>query len=139
MTHPHRPTTLARAAFLLACLAVAVRVWVPQGFMAAPLEGQGLSPIVLCSGQGPITRFIDKTGRLVDGSPQPHDHSNKGAHGPPCVFSGAATGLTPGPSVVLTTDAANLDASVALSPPGLRPGLGLCAPPPPQTGPPLTT
>jgi len=139
MTYPRLPSSFARAAFVLACLAVAVRVWIPQGFMAAPAEARGLSPIVLCSGQGPVTRFIDDAGRLVDAAPQPRNHSGKSPHGSACVFSGTATGLAPSTAATIAAGIVDFQIAATPLPPGLAPGQGLCAPPPPPTGPPLTT
>jgi hypothetical protein len=132
----HRP--LARDVFVtLAALALALRVLIPAGFMVAPMgTSSGLSPIVLCSGQGPITKLITADGRVVDRpTHDPHD-DGKSHHGAPCAFAGITAG--PLPSAVQTPvayAAGHQDAHQPL-PPGLRPGLGLCAPPPPATGPP---
>lgn len=132
----HQP--LARDVFVtLAALALALRVLIPAGFMVAPVgPSSGLSPIVLCSGQGPITKLITADGQVVDRPVHdPHD-DGKSRHGAPCAFAGVTAG--PLPSAVQTPAAYETirqDANRPL-PPGLRPGLGLCAPPPPATGPP---
>jgi len=130
---------LARTAFVLTCLVLAVRILAPPGFMIAPTAQTGaMSPIVLCSGHGPVTRFIAADGRLVDGPAHNPKDDGETRHGAHCGFSATATGPLP-PSALGVARCVVIGATDKTPPPtGLRPGLGLCAPPPPATGPPLT-
>lgn len=135
--HHHQP--FVRDVFLtLAALALALRVLIPAGFMVAPgSQSAGLSPIVLCSGQGPITKLVTADGRIVDQPLHEPRDDGKTRHGAPCAFAGVATGPLPSSVQTPVTYTAGRQEAARPLPPGLRPGLGLCAPPPPATGPPL--
>ena len=132
MIRPLRPSIpLPRPVFLtLACLAVALRILIPPGFMAAAPTNDLPFPIVLCSTQGAIT--------VAAGQPIPSHGDNEpgSAHDSPCVFAGAAA--TPPPASVDTPEPALLAAQAPASGLvlGLAPGRGLAAPPPPARGPP---
>lgn len=141
MLTPSRYRGLAVA--LLVC-ALAMRVLIPSGFMLMP-DAHGAT-LVICPGQGempapmahdmmamPGHDMADMSGHT---DKQPKGHEDKaGEHA--CAFSPAgavadlATTLHPiAPSRAETN-------AVALFHAYARPGLGLAAPPPPKTGPPL--
>ena len=130
------------AVVLLLC-ALAMRVAIPSGFMLMP-DAHGAT-LVICPGQGgmpaPMAHdmaSMDMPGHDMSGhtDKQPKGHEDKaGEHA--CAFSPAgavadlATTLHPmAPSGAETN-------AVALFHAYARPGLGLAAPPPPKTGPPL--
>jgi len=127
----------ARLGVLLTACAIAIRVFIPAGYMVAPTEGQaGLPAIVICTAQGAKTVALDASGVVgtPDATPQPDEGKLNPGHG--CVFAGAATPV-PVPSLTLAraeliTAPAQVDQPLAHQ----RPGLGLAAPPPFKTGPP---
>ncbi len=142
-----RPTSaslswLKKLHLLVGMLAIAIKVAIPAGFMVAPQAlAAGLTPIVLCTAQGDVTAFMNGDGQIVAHGEQGHAGDGQdlpGGHdGHPCTFAGQGTALT-APSaasvavtfVVTRKVTSDLDLIVA-------PGLGLAAPPPPKTGPPL--
>lgn len=120
---------LRRAAPVLAVLALTLRVLVPTGVMLAVAPDGGLQ-MTLCTGQGAVSALPGDLGGAPD--------TGKGAPDSPCAFAGLAV-FTPAESVLLPVPAP-WPAPAALK--GVRaddlhPGLGLPAPPPPKTGPPL--
>lgn len=123
---------------VLVALALFMRVVVPAGYMAAP-TGAGGSAIVICTGQGAFSLTLDADGRAhktpLDDDGKSHSSDPRTDH--PCAFSGAATPV--GAAALTLTDAPRLTyRPVALALPAhQRPGLGLAAPPPPTTGPPV--
>lgn len=122
----HLPFTFARFAIVLTALALAVRVVVPSGFMLSSAQGGGLPTMVICTSDGAIQ--LPMPGEHAPAKPDSADH---------CAFASVAPALaTPDVATVAT----NLIAFAALNQPlgtSTRPGLGLAAPPPPKTGPPL--
>ncbi len=133
-----RPGSLSgrfpRLAMTMAMLAVMIRVLIPAGFMVAPGPDAGGSRIVICSGQGAVEVLVDGLGHQTK-SPADHGEARGGEH--PCAFASLAT-------APLTSDQALVSASAdyadPVQAPGIsaqRPGLGLAAPPPPKTGPPI--
>lgn len=124
-------------AWLTVC-AIAVRILIPAGYMVAPMPGEGgLPAIVICTAQGAKTVSVDTIG-LNEGdrqAPGPADNDSGADQG--CIFAGAVTPL-PVPGLQVT----RAEAPVAVSQIDLpvahqRPGLGLAAPPPFKTGPPI--
>jgi len=114
-------------ALLFATLALAFRIAVPTGFMIG--ESTAGPTIVICSGSGPMTMTLPGIPAKHDGKADKADH--------PCVFTAAHVAA---PAPVPSGQALVLrPASVApqVSRGDLRPGLGLAAPPPPKTGPPI--
>lgn len=123
-------------------LAIAIKVAIPVGYMVAPQAlAAGLTPIVLCTSDGNVTAFMDKGGQIVahgeealanDHQGLPSDHE-----GTKCAFAGQGVPLA-GPQAaniaVLFEDVVRI-ASTPQS--FVAPGLGLAAPPPPKTGPPI--
>ncbi|MGE0828364.1 MAG: hypothetical protein AB7O04_03315 [Hyphomonadaceae bacterium] len=114
----------------LALVAMAVRAFVPAGFMSA-VERQANFPlpIVLCTGHAV------EAGAVPSEKGDRPEHAGKQDHAP-CVFAAAAALAAPeqGP-------AAHAPALRVAAPPyavaAVRPGRGLAAPPPWPTGPPL--
>jgi Protein of unknown function (DUF2946) len=115
----------------LIALTLALRVIVPSGFM--PTTGSdGMIRISMCSGMGPQTAWLDKSGRIHKDTPA------KGQHDPqPCGFGALALGaVTPS---VLAVEPPILPSDIAVFPQSfaVAVGRGLAAPPPPSTGPPI--
>jgi len=119
-----------RGAFaLLACLAVALIVAIPPGFMVGG-GGEGPARIVICTGHGAVEAAVDLAGK---GAP-----AHRGKAEATCVFAGHAAPLTPTPVApaiaiawILTVAPRAIPASqVAV-------GRGLAAPPPAR-GPPTS-
>lgn len=123
-------------------LAIAIKVAIPVGYMVAPQAlAAGLTPIVLCTADGNVTAFMDGDGQILahgeealandhQGLPSDHDGSK-------CAFAGQAVPLAapqPANIAVLFEDVIKV-ASTAKN--FVAPGLGLAAPPPPKTGPPI--
>ncbi len=113
-------------------LALFARMLVPAGFM--PMQGaDGAARIVLCSGSGPMTMVMPMAGKSDHRQDDHQGHDGDHA----CPFAGFAAladfarlPAAPLPAVF---------AAVAIIAAALfaRPGLGLAAPPPPKTGPPI--
>lgn len=135
-------TRLGRTTLVvLAFLALAMKVLVPPGYMAAPAEAEGGAPfaLVLCTAQGPIPAAALPDAAHDDDSKVPAD-GDDGARHSPCVFAGHASGAA-GPellSVSAATFAAYAPPSTAERP-SIAPGRGLAAPPLPARGPPQLT
>jgi hypothetical protein len=119
-------------------MAVALRVFVPQGYMVAPNAQSSTFPIVLCTGQGAQTVNVDEAGRIVSSpgkAPADHRGGQKSDH--PCAFSGFGAAFTAAaPMLVAMADWRWVARALAVEP-QTTPGRGLAAPPPPPTGPPL--
>lgn len=120
------PSAFARFAVVLTALALAVRVVVPSGFMLSPANGGGLPTMVICTGDGPI--HIPASGDHAPAKPDASDH---------CAFTSAANSLAAPDATTVSTDLIAFADLREIAPVSLRPGLGLAAPPPPKTGPPL--
>lgn len=125
-------------ALVLACLAIVLRVIVPQGYMVAPTAQSGSFPIVLCTPQGAQTVEVDSEGRIVRSSskaPADHPGNQKGDH--PCAFAGFGGAFAAqAPMLVAAAGWRWVHQTLVLEP-QTTPGRGLAAPPPPPTGPPL--
>ncbi|WP_374345427.1 hypothetical protein [Phenylobacterium sp.] len=114
---------------IAALLAVALRVLVPQGYMADHRNDLPFA-LVICTAQGAVALDASKL-------PQPNAPAH-GAHKPaPCAFAGLgaapplASAAPPAPARFVVVAAPRLHSTA------VRPGQGLAAPPPPATGPPL--
>jgi len=118
----------------LAALAIALKVLVPPGFMAAPPSNDLPFALVLCTSQGST---IIQSGEALGGHGHSDQAPDEGGHQNPCVFAGHGLGAPP-PSLVdagAVTFVAYLyrpQAAVA----HLAPGHGLTGPPLPARGPP---
>lgn len=118
-------------ALCLAALAIALRVLLPAGFMLQASDN-GLAGLVICTGQGAMTLAEDGS---LKSETQDEGFADKDTH--PCAFSAAVVGFTAPLAVGV---ALALPLSSPVTAPRLmtqRPGLGLAAPPPPTTGPPI--
>lgn len=125
-----------RVFMTLAVLALAVKVAIPAGFMAAPRVAQSPFALVLCTGQGAMVLGPD--GALHKAGEPTKAPDGKSGHDAPCAFAGHGQGAL---SAALTVAApvsfvAYRVAQVA-EPADLAPGRGLAAPPPPNRGPPI--
>ncbi len=113
----------------LAMLALALKVLIPPGYMASAATNSLPFAIVICTGQGAI---------VVDPG-ESHEDRRTTKQDAPCVFAGHGLGAAPPshgdqpprPSVAYYP--APLAPSCAATP-----GRGLCAPPLPARGPPLS-
>ncbi len=115
----------------LLALTLAIRVIVPSGFMPTT-DANGMVRISMCSGMGPQTAWLDKSGHIHKDAPAKDQHDPQ-----PCGFGvlafGAATPNAPTvESLPLFGEAATFRPSLTISI-----GRGLAAPPPPSTGPPI--
>ncbi len=124
----------SRLAMTMAMLAVLIRVLIPSGYMVSPNIEAGGSKIVICSPKGAIEVLVDASGQRIK-APTNHDKGKVGEH--PCAFSVATTASLSGDMALVSAPAAYVDLEAAASTPIIRPGLGLAAPPPPKTGPPV--
>lgn len=125
---------------LLLSLTLMARIIVPSGFMVAPAMAGAGPMIVICTGQGMMKMALPQAGipSAEHGAPGHHDdnHDDKAADHP-CAFAAASASvdlaalLHPAAAIGVTANTAPVDRLVP------RPGLGLAAPPPPKTGPPL--
>lgn len=115
----------------LAVLAVALKVLIPAGFMAAPTKVAGL-PLVICTGAGSLEM-------TPADAPGKHAPGEKPGHDMPCAFAGHGL-AAPAPDLA-PVDIAAFPPARALAAPALpdspTPGRGLAAPPPPSRGPPV--
>ena len=118
----------------MAMLAVVIRILIPPGFMVAPSMETGGSRIVICSPQGAVEVLIDASGHRVK-TPTDHDNSKGGAH--PCAFASVAIATLASDQASDSTATVYADRALGNPTPTQRPGLGLAAPPPPKTGPPI--
>lgn len=119
----------------LACLALAMKLLVPPGFMAAAPAEAAPFPLVLCTPQGMVA--VGAHASPAHDGGEPAGPSGQRADHVPCVFA-AAQHLAPPPALDHSTRVA-FAACAALTrsaPASLAPGRGLCAPPLPARGPP---
>jgi hypothetical protein len=117
----------------LAILAVALKVLIPPGFMAAAPSNDLPFAIVLCTAQGALTIGPGESLPAHGKSDQPA----KSSHDSPCVFAGHGLGAPPPtPADLGPAEFVAYRAPVASTPPGLAPGRGLTGPPLPARGPP---
>jgi hypothetical protein len=126
--------TLARAVFLtFAVLALAVKVMIPAGYMAAPSANSSMPfALVLCTAQG---AKVVEPGEVLD-----QDHkapADNARHDSPCAFAGhGAAALAPNSFTVATVTFATYMPLTPVRVTYLAPGRGLAAPPLPARGPP---
>lgn len=122
----------------LALLAMLVRALVPAGFMLAEAEnGHGrYLTVTFCEEHGRTAQVIDlDTGKQVDPAKLPKSSGHDKSKAPPCVFAATAHFATP--TAVAEFVSFPVEHSVAFhAADDVRPGEGIPAPPPPQTGPP---
>jgi hypothetical protein len=142
--HPPLPTSAARRpaiqlATLLAVLALMVQAFVPTGYMVRGAGHSGGIEITLCTANGSIGAIMAPDGQIIakeDGEQSPPDHNPTDQ--PLCGFAahnGAVLGAFAAPlNLQLAFSAPD---SIVVSSAHVAPGLGLAAPPPPKTGPPI--
>jgi hypothetical protein len=115
---------------VLVALALVARMLVPAGYMPS---AQGAPGLVICTGQGEMV--MPAAAMPMKHSPDDgHDHG--GEHGCPFAPMAAAADLA-APLPVPAAPFAAIDSALPSLRSAVRPGLGLAAPPPPKTGPPL--
>jgi hypothetical protein len=111
--------------FVLAFLALALKIVAPPGYMTADTGAHPFA-LVICTGHGPIT--IDPT----DTAP-----AHKSAPDAPCAFAANGVGAAPPDEIALgAAGFAVYRPLVSAAARDLAPGRGLAAPPPPSQGPP---
>jgi hypothetical protein len=123
-------------AALLMALALLARMLVPSGFMPETSSG-GILALVMCSGQGPMAVPMHDGMQTAFSAAHHQDHQQPQSSDHTCPFAAAAAAaaLAQVPQALMpfvVVEGARLAASLFA-----RPGLGLAAPPPPKTGPPL--
>lgn len=130
----HRKHELIRACFtLLAAVALAFNIAVPQGFMPAK-AADGTAHIVICTGHGPITAEL----ALNKIDPAKQGKSHTGDDGSRCPFAGHAAPAGPGsPPPPLADAFPRYDLSPQKPRDEAAPGRGMPAPPPPSRAPPM--
>ncbi len=123
-------------------LAIAIKIAIPVGYMVAPQAlAAGLTPIVLCTAEGNVTAFMDGDGQILahgeealandhQGLPSDHDGSK-------CAFAGQGVPLAAPQAASMAVQFEAVVSPTAIQPSFVAPGLGLAAPPPPKTGPPI--
>lgn len=118
---------MAIAAFMLCALAA--RAALPAGWM--PSNAGGQPTIMLCTGEGLVTAWIDAQGNLRKDAPEKAPAADQ-----PCAF--AATTLAALPDAIGPQGAAPeaIDDATEFPFATVSIGQGLAAPPPPSTGPP---
>ncbi len=112
------------ALVVLAFLALALRILVPPGMMPGP-TGHGTVALVICTGHGPVS--------APGPARTPTHHSGSEA---PCAFAGHAAVAGPALIALLGEPIERSPPVPAHANPGVAPGLGLAAPPPPSQAPP---
>lgn len=113
----------------LALLALALKVAIPPGYMVGTASNSLPFAIVICTAQGAVA--VEPGGS--------HEQGEASKHDAPCVFAGHGLGAGPPeptshllrPSLAYYPIAPTPSCEAA-------PGRGLCAPPPPARGPPLS-
>jgi hypothetical protein len=118
----------------LAVLAVALRVLIPAGFMAAAPTNDLPFPIVLCTGQGAM---VFAPGDVLPGY-EDRGPDESTTHDSPCAFAGHGVGA-PAPNLIDTTRiefVAYAATTLPVPAVAIAPGRGLAAPPLPARGPP---
>ena len=140
--HPlRRHLTLHRwAAAWLVAFALAVRLLVPAGFM--PMEGK--AGLEICAGQNADLALMSAMPGMASmhhGMPtkgMDHGKAMPGDHDHDCGFGAAIGGAADLPSLILPATLAPVALpAIFIRAVPVRPGLGLAAPPPPKTGPPI--
>ena len=116
-------------------LAVLLRVLIPAGFMLAAGSDHGASKIVVCSGQGAVEVMVDSHGHRIKA---PADHGKGKGGDRPCAFAAMATAPLNSNQALKAAPAVYASLAPTAQYSAQRPGLGLAAPPPPKTGPPLS-
>lgn len=120
----HRSVALA-----LTLMALALKIAIPPGFMASAATNSLPFAIVICTGQGAV---------VVDPG-QSHEQGGASNQYAPCVFAGHGLGAEPpSPSDHLLGPPIAYYPAPAAAACAVTPGQGLCAPPPPARGPPLS-
>lgn len=112
----------------LALLALALKVAIPPGYMVGTASNSLPFTIVICTAQGAVAV---EPGGSHEGEASKHDA--------PCVFAGHGLGAAP-PAPASHLLRPSLAYHPTSPPPSCEatPGRGLCAPPPPARGPPLS-
>lgn len=132
-----RGDRLPAFAVLLACVAITLRVLIPQGYMVAASPQAGSFPIVLCTSQGARTVNYEAASYSPQRPPDaPAEHPDDQKSDQSCAFSVFNVGVAaeaPILAVIVDWRWARRSISVAAH---TTPGCGLAAPPPPSTGPP---
>lgn len=112
----------------LALLALALKIAIPPGYMAGAATNSLPFAIVICTAQGAV---------VVD--PGGSTDNNASQHDAPCLFAGHGLGAeSPGDNDRLPLPSVSYFLAAPAPSCEATPGRGLCAPPPPARGPPLS-
>lgn len=129
-------------ATVLAALALLVRMMVPAGFM--PMAGMGGGPaLIICSGAQPSPAMMLPMPGMSHGvhamAHPASDKSDTTGHGSDhaCPFGALAAAADSVGGALALPLPATPSVVLLIAPLFLRPGIGLAAPPPPKTGPPI--
>jgi hypothetical protein len=124
---------------LLAVLALLVQAFVPSGYMVrSDVHGGGIA-ITLCTPNGSIGAIMAPDGQIIakqdsQQSPPEHDQADQ----PMCGFAAHNNAVLVAFAPPVSVPQAFLTPTNSASPTAhVAPGLGLAAPPPPKTGPPI--
>lgn len=125
---------------VLAALALGLRLILQGGVMLSAPAAGALPQMVICTGQGAMAVTVGTDGQVVK-APLDHSKPDKPSRSErpdhPCAFAASVSALS-GPELGLTLLPMPASANLALlGSNDQRPGLGLAAPPPPTTGPPI--
>jgi hypothetical protein len=121
-----------RIALVFVVLALMVRALVPNGWMP---DGERAFALTVCTGVDTQTIWMDSEGALHKQNPDDHKQSKH----EPCAYAGNADVSTPVANAHSEADLRLLATREPIKPLHVAIGLGLAAPPPPQTGPPILT
>jgi hypothetical protein len=125
---------------LIAC-ALAMRMLVPSGFMLTPTANGALPTITICTSQGAMTMALpasmDPAAATGQSSHDDGSHDQGKAPDHPCAFAAASAAVDLAAILHPIAPAGAGTSDTPLLPAFARPGLGLAAPPPPKTGPPI--
>ncbi len=125
LSQPRRQAALA----LIAC-AVLLRALIPAGWMPMA-DTNGMMRIAMCSGMGPQSVWMDRTGKIHKDAPDSGHHDAQ-----PCGFAVLGHGLDDLPGFILLLPRLGTDPVMMIARQTVSVGRGLAAPPPPSTGPP---
>jgi hypothetical protein len=122
-------------ALILATFALAFKLMIPAGFMAAPGQAGLPFQVVLCTSQGMVVADASQMGGSQRDPDQPPAQQEK-----PCMFAGHGAALSP--PALLEMASVTFAGYTEIRPEpfaSVVPGRGLAAPPPPSRGPPSLT
>jgi hypothetical protein len=115
--------------FLILCLALAMRLAIPAGFM--PDSSHSGYHITLCTGEGMVSAWVDAAGKIHHDKQGPQKSGDQ-----KCAFAGLAGALDVPAAIARLEPITGQEFVAPARPEHVAIGQGLAAPPPPATGPP---